>query len=514
MRRAALAGLAAGLVLAACDSGKPRPGEVVVVQVAMTGVSPQEIEAGVIGRLEQALGAMPGVLGMRSVAGHGLGTVEVRLRAGVDAMTATSRARDAVAAVLPQLPASAPPPTISRARAATWVYATVEDRPGAAESVMHRVQAVPGVIAFDRCGVREAVVSVELVPLALLSRNLSPDDVLRAVTAQDVAVPGGRLDHDGRGHTIRVRGALESFDAVSTMPLDERGTRLRDVSAITERSETDCVVVGTQGRALVRAGLHAPRDAKVVSKALADAGATVIPGPVHLRDVELAGAVHERATQAQALIDAGGEGWYAVVPRAGQRVQLVVAGDDPWRGAPALQAVLRGDDLEQLVVHARAGLDALRASPMVAAAEQRGAGRAPELRLQPDRQRAADLGVDVAAIAAALRLAHGERAGTYVQDNRRRVDVVVTVDGGPERWMTLPVRARDGGLIRLEQVIEATEALVPSEILRIDRRRAVVLWAQARAGTSEAALRQVLAAALPDATIGRVEPHHVADGHW
>jgi multidrug efflux pump subunit AcrB len=91
---------------------------------------------------------------------------------------------------------------------------------------------------------------------------------------------------------------------------------------------------------------------------------------------------------------------------------------------------------------------------------------------------------------------------------------VVTVDGGPERWMTLPVRARDGGLIRLEQVIEATEALVPSEILRIDRRRAVVLWAQARAGTSEAALRQVLAAALPDATIGRVEPHHVADGHW
>ncbi len=509
--------LATGVVaigLAGCERARPRVGETVSVHVELAGATPAEIEAMVVGRVEEAVGALPGVVSLRSVSRTGVGRVDIAFKAGIDSLTARARVSEALGKVRERLPVAASVPMITAARPATWIYARVPDRPEIAEEIRRQAQMVPGVVAVEECGVREAVVSIELVPQRLAAAGVTAQEVVDVVTAENVDVSAGRIEAAGQEVLIRTVGELESFDAVATLPVGQNGVRLRDVGAITERSETDCVVVGGEKvGALMRVGLHLAKDEKPVIKALKEAGAQVIAGPVRVRDHAMPGAVHERAAGVRGEIERGGDGWFAVVPRAGQHVQLVVAGKDPWKGAPTLQAVLVGDDLEALIKHAAAGLDALRGSPEVAHAEQRGAATGPELRLEPDRNRAAQLGLDVATIARALQVAHGERVGSYVR-SARRAQVVVTIDGGPANWADINVRGNAGALIPLSQVVTATTSVGPAEILRLDRRRAVVLWAQARSGTSASRLRQVLAAALPGAQIGPAEPRNLADDHW
>ena len=400
-------------------------------------------------------------------------------------------------------------------RPGAWVYATIDDDPRTADAIRTRVQREPGVVEVETCGVREARVVLELAPDRLAAMGLTAGDVADAIAAANVDVPGGRVDGlDGSQHLVRVLGELTSFDAVATLPIGNQGARVRDVAAITERSETDCVAVGTPGGALMRVGVHFPRDTAAVSKVLREAGATVLRGPVTLRDHQQPGAVHERAKVASDLIARGGKGWYAVVPRDGDHFELVVDGPDPWPGV-VLQATVVDGDLDRVVQQVDDAVVSLRGGGQVAAVEQRGAGRQPELHLEIDRTRAAELGVTAQEIARVLALAHGERLGTYqAGGDRRRLDVVVTVDGGAKHWGQLQVRGTGGTLVPLDRVVKVTEQLAPAEILHRDRRRIGVVWVQGKPGASAASVRQLLGAALPGATVGAVDPRYVASDHW
>jgi multidrug efflux pump len=159
-------------------------------------------------------------------------------------------------------------------------------------------------------------------------------------------------------------------------------------------------------------------------------------------------------------------------------------------------------------------LVSLRGGGDLAAVEQRGAGRRPELHLEIDRARAADLGVSVQEIARVIALAHGEPAGAYLASGDQRLDVVVTVDGGAEHWSVLQVRGSGGTLVPLDRVVKVEQRLEPAEILHRDRRRIGVVWVQGKPGAPAASVRQLLTAALPGATIGPVDPRFIAAERW
>jgi HAE1 family hydrophobic/amphiphilic exporter-1 len=108
----------------------------------------------------------------------------------------------------------------------------------------------------------------------------------------------------------------------------------------------------------------------------------------------------------------------------------------------------------------------------------------PEYKVYIDRDRAADLGVDVASVAEAINLlVSGEMDIARYKDEARgkRYDIRVRLNpqdressGGLQR---INVRARDGKLVELSNVVKIQEGSGPSIINRVDRQRAVTIFA-------------------------------------
>ena len=108
----------------------------------------------------------------------------------------------------------------------------------------------------------------------------------------------------------------------------------------------------------------------------------------------------------------------------------------------------------------------------------------PELRVFIDRDKAADLGVDVASIAEAVNLLiSGETEVTKYKDQSRgkRYDLRIRLNPeerrNPDDLSRLYVRSRDGRLVELRNLIRIQEGGGPSVINRVDRQRAISLFA-------------------------------------
>lgn len=106
----------------------------------------------------------------------------------------------------------------------------------------------------------------------------------------------------------------------------------------------------------------------------------------------------------------------------------------------------------------------------------------PELRVEIDRDRAADLGVDTQDIASALRLLVGGdtevsrfRDPQLNEDYDVQLRLVGSDRADPAGLIELFVPSRSGQLVRLDSVADITAALSPSRIDRLDRERQVSL---------------------------------------
>jgi len=108
----------------------------------------------------------------------------------------------------------------------------------------------------------------------------------------------------------------------------------------------------------------------------------------------------------------------------------------------------------------------------------------PELKIFIDRDKAADLGVDVWTIAEAINLLiSGETDVTKYKDELRgkRYDLRIRLNPGerrdPDDLGKLYVRSRDGRLVELRNLVRIQEGGGPSVINRVDRQRAITLFA-------------------------------------
>jgi len=108
----------------------------------------------------------------------------------------------------------------------------------------------------------------------------------------------------------------------------------------------------------------------------------------------------------------------------------------------------------------------------------------PELKVFIDRDKAADLGVDVAAIAETINLLiSGETEVTKYKDESRgkRYDLRIRLNPeerrNPDDLSRLYVRSRDGRLVELRNLVRIQEGGGPSVINRVDRQRSISLFA-------------------------------------
>ena len=105
----------------------------------------------------------------------------------------------------------------------------------------------------------------------------------------------------------------------------------------------------------------------------------------------------------------------------------------------------------------------------------------PEVFIEVDRQRAADMGVSVDAVARTIETMLGGRAVTRYKRNAEQYDVLVQVVSGgrntPDDINKLFVRGRDNVMVPLASLVRVRESVAPRELNHFNQRRSVTIQA-------------------------------------
>lgn len=158
------------------------------------------------------------------------------------------------------------------------------------------------------------------------------------------------------------------------------------------------------------------------------------------------------------------------------------------RGFP-VEFSVRGSDWGQIVDAAEEVKKKLAATGMVVDLDTDYQLGMPELRITPDRGRAADLGVPMEDIATSLNaLVGGARIGKYSTGGRRidvRVRLLADQRSTPESLGRLRVRTAAGQLVPISTLVDQQERPTLQQITRRDRERAINVYGNIAPGFAQ-----------------------------
>jgi multidrug efflux pump len=167
---------------------------------------------------------------------------------------------------------------------------------------------------------------------------------------------------------------------------------------------------------------------------------------------------------------------------------LTQAGFTAQRGFP-VEFSIRGNDWEELIAASQTMQEKLQASGKVVDLDSDYRLGQPELRIVPDRARAADLGVSVEAVASTVNsLVGGLRVGKYSTGGRRidvRLRLLASQRARPEDLARLRVRSNTGELIPLSALVTQEERPALQAITRRDRQRAITVFGNVAPGFAQ-----------------------------
>lgn len=158
------------------------------------------------------------------------------------------------------------------------------------------------------------------------------------------------------------------------------------------------------------------------------------------------------------------------------------------RGFP-VEFSVRGSEWEKLVEYSTNIREKLVTSGLVTDVDTDYLVGMPELRIVPNRDRAADLGVSVEEVATTVNaLVGGVRSGKYSTGGRRidiRTRLLASQRTRPEDLSRLRVRTRSGDLVPLSALVKETERPTLQSVTRRDRERAISIFANVAPGHSQ-----------------------------
>jgi HAE1 family hydrophobic/amphiphilic exporter-1 len=161
-----------------------------------------------------------------------------------------------------------------------------------------------------------------------------------------------------------------------------------------------------------------------------------------------------------------------------------------------IQYFIQGPDLDKLAQYSEQLLAKMKSIPNLVDTDTTLRSGKPEVRLEIDRPRAADLGVSVMDIEMALNtLVAGQVASTFKAGEDQydvRVRAAEEFRASPEALARMTVPSSKGRGVGLDEVVRILPGTGPSSINRINRQRQVTLSGNVMAGGSQAAVLALL----------------------
>jgi multidrug efflux pump len=152
-----------------------------------------------------------------------------------------------------------------------------------------------------------------------------------------------------------------------------------------------------------------------------------------------------------------------------------------FRSQPVNYVIVSGDSYENMARAAQAMLDEMRRNPGFVQPDMDLQLNKPEIVMEVDRVRAADMGVSVDSVARTVESMLGGRVVTRYKRDAEQYDVIVQTEGRgrttPEDIEKLFVRGRGDTMVPLSSLVTVREAVSPRELNHFNQRRSVTLTA-------------------------------------
>ncbi len=190
----------------------------------------------------------------------------------------------------------------------------------------------------------------------------------------------------------------------------------------------------------------------------------------------------------------------------------VQGGGGPGGGGGAIQFMVQGPELARLETYSNALKEKAIAIPgLVDVDTSLNAGK-PEMSVNLDRPKAADLGVQIADAAEALRLLVAGDQVTTFNDAGEQYEVHLRAEednrSSQDAIAGLPVPSSRLGIVSLDNIASFARGDSPASISRMGRQRQVTLTANMLPGTSQGSAQQAIADAAKELNFG---PEYHAD---
>ncbi len=200
----------------------------VTITTTLPGASPEEVETEITKKVEEAVNTISGIDELRSVSSEGISQVFVTFILDRNSDQAAQDVRDRVGRIVGSLPREIDPPIIEKLdpdASPVMSVAVSAERPAreiteiADKQIKQQIESLNGVGQVRFIGDRKREIQVWLDPDKLMSYSLTIDEVKRALAAQNIEIPAGRVDAGIRELTLRTLGRLKKVEDFSRMVL-------------------------------------------------------------------------------------------------------------------------------------------------------------------------------------------------------------------------------------------------------------------------------------------------------
>ncbi len=249
----------------------------VSVSTTNTGAAPQEVETEITDIIEGVVNTVPGIEEMRSSSSQGRSNVTINFNLEKDPDLATQEVRDKVSTIANRLPETADPPVVRKSdpdSSPVLIYSISGPRSSieltniVQNQIQERIESADGVGEVVVFGGRQREIKVYIDPARLRAYNLSITEVTNALRAQNLELPGGRLDEGARTVTLRTLSRItkvEDFNSIVVGTRNRYPVKISDIGRVEDGGVDPTSAASLNGVPSVSLGIRKQSGANTIA---------------------------------------------------------------------------------------------------------------------------------------------------------------------------------------------------------------------------------------------------------
>lgn len=242
---------------------------VVTIDTIYPGAAANVVETRITEILEDRISGVEGIKYISSTSRDGRSSITVEFNVDRDIDAAANDIRDRVSGALDDLPDESDPPDIQKADSSDdvifWValssdkHDVLELTDYARRFLQDRFSVLPGVARVRLGGGLEYSMRIWLDRTKMAARNITANEVVEALRAENVELPAGMIESEERLFTARVKRAYQTPEDFGNLVIDrsEDGylLRLKDIARVEKSAREDRVMFRGNQETLVGIGI-------------------------------------------------------------------------------------------------------------------------------------------------------------------------------------------------------------------------------------------------------------------